>query len=329
MDMKLLTLLRCPTCHGELACYSEKINQKGHVVEGNLRCKTCEIHYPIVRSIPRFVSMENYASSFGYQWNKYKRTQVDTYSKNEHSENRFYAETGWTNESMKDNWILDAGCGNGRFVEVCARADCQVVGVDISSAIDAAGELFANKDNVHLVQASIYELPFAVGAFDKCYCIGVIQHTPDPKLSIQALPTFVKRDGEIALTIYENKPWTKFYGKYLWRPLTKRINKKALLFLIKLLSPVLFPLTEVLFRVPVLKKFFKFAIPYANYVDMPELRSIKKRYEWAILDTFDMLSPAYDNPMTESSVRECLEKAKVKDIKRLPNPGVNVIAQKV
>lgn len=329
MDMKLLNILRCPSCHTELSCYSTKVNLKGRVVEGKLTCKACAKHYPIVRSIPRFVSMENYAASFGYQWNLYKHTQVDTFSKNASSENRFFAETGWTVETMENNWILDAGCGNGRFVEVASRGACEVVGVDISSAIDAAGELFQDRDNVHLVQASLYELPFAAGVFDKCYCIGVIQHTPNPKKSIEALPIFVKKGGDIALTIYENKPWTKFYGKYLLRPVTKRINKRVLLFLIKLLSPVLFPLTEILFRVPLLKKVFKFIIPYANYVDMPELTSMRKRYEWAILDTFDMLSPAYDKPMTEKAVRQSLELSEVTDIKRLPNPGVNVIAQKI
>lgn len=328
MDMKLLNILRCPSCRTELSCYSSKVNLKGRVVEGNLTCKACSKHYPIVKGIPRFVPMENYAKSFGYQWNLYKYTQVDKFSKNGNSENRFFAETGWTEESMKGKWVLDAGCGNGRFVEICSRTDCEIVGVDISSAIDAAGELFQDKENVHLVQASIYELPFAAAAFDKCYCIGVIQHTPNPKKSIQALPVFVKKGGDIALTIYENKPWTKLYGKYWLRPITKRINKKILLFLIKLLSPILFPVTEILFRVPVLKRIFKFIIPYANYVDMPELSSVKKRYEWAILDTFDMLSPAYDKPMTEKAVRQSLALSEVVEVKRLPNPGVNVIAQK-
>lgn len=326
MDMKLLNILRCPTCFNTLNCHSEKVNEKGRVIEGKLICTKCEAHYPIVRGIPRFVPMENYAASFGYQWNLYKYTQVDVYSKNKNSESRFSAETQWTKENMKGNWVLDAGCGNGRFVEVSSRADCQVVGVDISSAIDAAGELFKDRDNVHLVQASIYQLPFAPASFDKCYCIGVIQHTPNPQQSIQALPKLVKEHGQVVMTIYEKKPWTLWYAKYLVRPVTKRMNKKVLLWMIKLLSPILFPLTEVLFRIPVLKKVFKFIIPYANYVDMPELANMKQRYEWAILDTFDMLSPAYDTPMTEKGVRSCLEEVGVKKIKRLPNPGVNIVA---
>lgn len=327
MDLKLLDIIRCPTCYQTLVCHSDKTDDKGLILEGSLECHQCHQFYPIVRSIPRFVSMDNYASSFGYQWNLYKYTQVDKYSKISHSADRFYSETRWTNSSMKDNWILDAGCGNGRFIDVCSREDCQVVGVDISSAIDAAGELFKDRPNVHLIQASLYALPFKQEAFDKCYSIGVIQHTPDPEQSIQELPKLVKKNGQIALTIYERKPWTPFYGKYVVRRLTKRFNKKILLSCIKFLSPILFPVTEILFRVPVLNRVFKFIIPYANYVEMSNL-SIRQRYEWAILDTFDMLSPAYDNPMTETSVRKSLEKMSMNHIQRLPSPGVNMIAIK-
>lgn len=327
MDLKLLDIMCCPECGSDLRCLSEKLNERGGVIEGKLICDGCQIHYPIIKSIPRFVPAENYATSFGFQWNLYKYTQVDAYSKINSSEARFFAETRWTQAEMKDNWILEAGCGNGRFIEVCSRMGGQVVGVDISTAIDAAGELFKDRSNVHLVQASLYALPFKKAAFDKCYSIGVIQHTPDPKKSVRTLPSLIKKNGKLALTIYERKLWTPLYSKYWFRPLTKRMNKKLLLALIKLSSPILFPLTEVLFRIPLLNKFFKFVIPYANYVNMREL-SIKQRYEWAILDTFDMLSPAYDLPMTEAEVRSGLEEEKMRNITRLPNPGVNLIAAK-
>lgn len=320
----MLNILCCPKCEGDLTCTATETSSTGKVIEGSLSCENCSNNYPVVRSIPRFVAMENYAASFGYQWNLYKHTQVDHYSKFNHSEERFYAETKWDDNSLRGNWVLDVGCGNGRFVEISSRHECQVVGVDISSAIDAAGELFKDRENVHLIQASIYELPFKKGAFDKVYCIGVIQHTPDPEKSVKTLPKFVKKGGELALTIYERKPWTPLYGKYLVRPLTKRINKKALLLLIKALSPILFPVTEILFRLPLLGRVFKFLIPYANYVDFKGL-SIAQRYEWAVLDTFDMLSPAFDGPMNEAEVRACLENVNVMNVKRYPNPGVNVV----
>lgn len=325
MDLKLLPLLACPKCQSSLACQATKTDVKEKVLEGTLTCASCQLSYPILRGIPRFVSMENYASSFGYQWNLYKYTQVDSFSNFSGSADRFFAETRWTLDSINHDWIAEIGCGNGRFLEIASRSTAQVVGVDISSAIDAAGELFQERENVHLVQASIYNLPFKKGVFDKLYSIGVIQHTPDPALAIKSLPTFVKKDGQMALTIYEKKPWTLFYAKYLIRPITKRMNKKVLLTTIKLMSPILFPITEVLFRIPKAGKLFQFLIPYANYVNFKDL-SLKQRYEWAVLDTFDMLSPAYDSPMTEAAVRASLQESAVTQIERLSNPGVNVVA---
>ena len=45
---------------------------------------------------------------------------------------------------------------------------------------------------------------------------------------------------------------------------------------------------------------------------------------WAILDTFDMLSPAYDLPLTEACARRSLEKEGIQNITRLSNDGLNV-----
>lgn len=324
MDPKILNFLRCPECLSELSCKVSRQDFKKRIQEGSLDCSACQTSYPIIRGIPRFVALQTYADSFGYQWTLFNRTQLDSYSKLNLSAKRFWAETGWKEEDLENNWVLDAGCGSGRFLEICAETNCQIVGIDMSCAIDAAGELFKNRSNVHLIQASLDHLPFAHASFDKCYCIGVIQHTADPGKCLSLLPKFVKNGGKLAFTIYEKKPWTKFYGKYMLRIFTKRMNKKILLSIIKIFSPILFPLTEVLFRVPYFKKIFQFLIPYANYVDSD--LNLGQRYTWAILDTFDMLSPSYDIPLTENFVRSTLEKTECKNIKRLNTAGLNLIA---
>jgi hypothetical protein len=106
------------------------------------------------------------------------------------------------------------------------------------------------------------------------------------------------------------------------------MNKKALLFMIRLLMPVVFPVTEVLFRIKGLNKLFAFVIPAANYVDNRQL-SIKQRYDWAIMDTFDMLSPYYDQPQTQADAERYLRGAGIGQIRRLTeNPGLNLIGVK-
>jgi hypothetical protein len=88
--------------------------------------------------------------------------------------------------------------------------------------------------------------------------------------------------------------------------------------------PVVFPITSALFRLPVLGKAFRFAIPVANYVDERRLNR-QQRYAWALLDTFDMLSPRYDQPQTQAEVEEALTGAGLVSLERLPNPGLNLI----
>jgi len=304
MKRKLLELLVCPICKGSLTASSET----DPLVEGELGCTECGRSVPVINGIPRFVEDDNYASSFGYQWNLFRKEQIDTFNGTTLSADRFWSETDWTEEQMSGKWVLDAGCGAGRFLDIASRTKGEIVGVDLSNAIDAAKENLADRENVHFVQASIYELPFQDGSFDYCYSIGVIQHTPDRERALRSLAAKVKAGGQLAVTIYPRKPWTRLYSKYWLRPVTKRMKKETLLGLIRGAMPVVFPVTDVLFRVPVLKKLFMFAIPVANYVHEKQLTR-EQRYNWAILDTFDMLSPQFDRPMSEDEARRPLEES--------------------
>ncbi len=327
MRRNLLDILACPRCHGRLSCAATS-EASGQIIAGTLDCAQCARSFPIVNGIPRFVPAEDYAASFGLQWNRFRLEQIDSDNRTRQSAQRFYSETGWTSEWMKNKWLLEVGCGSGRFLEVASRTPAQVVGVDLSAAVEAARETLGSRSNVHLLQASIYELPFRAEVFDGCYCIGVIQHTPDPVRSLQALPSVLRPGGPIAVAIYERRPWTRFHGKYLLRPLTRRMDPKLLLFLVRFFMPLLFPLTEVLFRIPKLGRFFRFGIPVANYVEKRDL-TWRQRYRWAVLDTFDMLSPAYDQPMTEAEVVGALASAGIGGLKRLDNVGVNVVGEKI
>jgi SAM-dependent methyltransferase len=222
--------------------------------------------------------------------------------------------------------VLDAGCGAGRFLDAAAVTNAKLVGVDISSAIDAAKDNLADRQNVHFVQASLYELPFREGAFDYCYCIGVIQHTPDTAASVRAIAKMVKPNGSIAVTIYPRKPWTKLFSKYWVRPITKRLKKETLLRLIEGVMPFGFPVTDVLFRLPLVGRIFMFLIPIANYVHEDRLTR-DQRYAWAVLDTFDMLSPYYDQPMTEAEAAAALEQSDIR-VRRGAGPGVNLVGER-
>ncbi len=294
------------------------------VVTGVLTCRGCEATYAIRNGVPRFVDDGDYAASFGLQWNRFRTTQLDSASGAALSEERLYSETGWTPEWLGGKRVLDAGCGAGRFVEVAAGAGARVVGVDLSSAVEAAAENVARFPNADIVQASLYALPFRRGAFDACYCIGVLQHTPDPQRTLSVLPLVLKERGRLAVVAYERRRWTKFQTKYLIRPLTRRMSKRWLLGVIEWSMPVLFAVTEILFRLPLLGRVFKFAIPVANYTSERRL-SLRQRYRWAMLDTFDVLSPEFDYPQTESDVVRTLAEVGVVDLHRRLTAGLTIV----
>lgn len=323
MKRNLLGILCCPKCRGNLTGPQPG---EAEISEGDLFCDDCGSCYPVINGIPRFVEADNYASSFGYQWNLFRKEQMDSQNGATISADRLWNETGWTPEELKDKWVLDVGCGAGRFLDASSMSEGKVVGIDISSAIDAAKENLKGRENVHLIQASIYDLPFKPGIFDYVYCIGVIQHTPNPVASIKSIAEVVKPEGELAVTIYPRKLWTKLFSKYWIRPVTKRLKKETLLKLIQIVMPVAFPVTDLLFRIPFLGKGFMFLIPVANYVHEKQLNK-NLRYETTILDTFDMLSPAFDQPMTEEEARQPLSESGF-DVTRNTLYGLNLVGKR-
>ncbi len=319
MQDDLLSLLAEPGTQAPLDLV-DAVRDNGHIVSGRLVVKGTQRSYPIVRGIPRFVSDDSYAASFGMQWNKFRDVQVDSETGGTHSVQRFDAETGWTRATLDGKWCLDMGCGAGRFAEVAASRGARLVGLDLSSAIDATAQTLAKYPNVNLVQASALQPPFRHGAFDFAYSIGVIQHTPDPPRVVREVVSCVRPGGQFALTIYARRLWTKLNTKYLIRPLTKRLPADLLLKGIQKSMPLLFPITDRLFRIPLLGKVFQFTIPVANYVHRNDF-SRDQRYAEAVLDTFDMLSPAYDSPMTWNEVEAELKLVNAKSWdfqKRIP-----------
>lgn len=296
----VLEVLAEPGTGAELTLRVDR-HEGSTIVEGSLVSQQTGRAYPIVRGIPRFVSSDNYAASFGAQWNQFQRTQLDSDTGASISRQRFDDETGWTESDLKGKWCLDAGCGAGRFAEVAASKGANLVAMDFSSAIDAAAKTLEGYPNVNLVQGNLLEPPIKFGAFDYSYCIGVIQHTPDPELATHNAVAAAKVGGEFCLTIYARRPWTKLNAKYLIRPLTKRLPQPLLRQAIEKVMPVVFPVADKLFRLPVLGRVAEFTIPAAVYTDRDFLAA-DKRYEEAVLDTLDMLSPQYDSPMTWQEV---------------------------
>ncbi len=281
-----------------------------------LMCADCGHSVPVVRGVGRFVIDDQYTVSFGFQWNRFRQTQLDSYTGIALSRNRLFHVTGWPTR-MEGQEVLEAGSGAGRFTEVLASTGAAVRTFDLSAAVDANYENNGHLPNVTIFQGSIDDIPFPPASFDKVICLGVLQHTPDPDKSFASLAKMVKPGGEIAVDVYSSSLFSLLSWKYVLRPITTRVAQERLFHWVVRAVDLLLPMAVFLRRVggrigarllPILQ--------YSHWGLPPELNR-----QWAILDTFDMYSPAHDHPRSVAQVRRWFEAAGFEQIVAEPGPN--------
>jgi len=305
--------LVCPGCHGDLELAHVELRDAEHIREGMLRCTQCRADYPIIRSIPRFVPEDNYASSFGMQWNLHYRTQYDSYSGLPLSERRFFEETAWARD-LEGERILEAGSGSGRFTEQAAKTGALVVSFDYSSAVEAGFQANGDKPNVLIAQADINKPPLRAAYFDKVFCFGVLQHTADPRRAFHALPPLLKSGGSLVVDVYKKNrlgAWFSFTPapptKYYVRPLTTRIEPQRLYRWIRRYIDLTWSLSRWIGLIPRIGRNINWMLLIADHRNLGLSDEVAK--QWAYLNTFDMLAPRYDLPQRLETVREWFREA--------------------
>ena len=219
-------------------------------MEGQLACQSCADTFPIVRGVPRFAAPETVepdkaatAENFGWQWQHFGQTDA-LY------EDQFL---GWlspvTPEFFAGKLVLEGGCGKGRHTQLAARWGArEVIGVDLSDAVETAFAATRRLDNAHIVQADIYHLPFS-RSFDYAFSIGVLHHLPDPRAGFRSLASKVKGGGYISAWVYgaENNGWITGLIDPLREKFSSRINRRALLHLSKVPTALVYLATKLVY----------------------------------------------------------------------------------
>jgi len=287
--------------------------RRGAILEtAQLTCEGCLATYPVVRCIPRFVPIENYASGFGFQWTMHTKTQYDSYSGMKISEKRFFEETGWPKD-LSGEIILEVGSGSGRFTEQAASTGAFVVSLDYSYAVEANYESNGARENVLIVQGDIYAMPFRTGYFDKVFCFGVLQHTPNVHKAFLALPPMLKPNGELVVDVYKKTFFRTYLAtKYYARRLTGNIEPVHLYQLTRRWIDFMWPISRLISKIPLIGPSINWRLLIPDYSPLGLQGSILK--EWAYLDAFDMLSPRYDAPQTIKTLSYWFQEAGMTDI---------------
>ena len=295
LSSELLGLLRCSACNAPL----------GNPSEG-YQCTNCGRNYPVVRDVPRFVGTQNYAQSFGFQWQRYDRTQLDG-AERCHSEMQFQLKTGFSPGELKGKLVLDVGCGMGRFAEVATRWGARVVGVDLSAAAEVAARNLADRDFIAF-QADVFALPFVPESFDYIYSIGVLHHTPDCEAAVKALPRYLKPGGSLAVWVYSGyNNWYRFSD--LYRRITHRMRPTTLHNILRIAVPFFYSVDRCLRAMP-----GGVGKPLAGLVHHVFPVNRNPDPQWRVLDTFDWYSPKYQSKHTYEQVFHWFESSGLEDL---------------
>ena len=258
MNVRVLAWLRCPACRGELAwaCWSGA----GEIEEGRLECHGCARGFPIINGIPRLLPDEladvvvrfhpeffarhgdalaefvgrargagarreperRTVRSYSYQWRKFREmlTQWEDVFR--------WSVAPLSPAEFEGRLGVDAGCGYGRSLRYASAWGAEMIGLDLSEAIEAARDNLRGHPRVHLVQGDILNPPIAAGAVDFAYTIGVLQHLSDPARALRALRGLLRDGGTLALWVYPRGRGRQIAAFAAMRAVARRLPLRVL-----------------------------------------------------------------------------------------------------
>ncbi len=229
MRTRLLELLRCPAC-GQTFRIVEGDVRQGELSEGALQCEgACRRRVPVRDGVPRMVVDASLGSQerltkdrFGYQWTHFGK-EPETFEAN------FLAYLDPVPPSFFQGKLgLDAGCGFGRHIYQASRFGAEMVGLDMSAAIDVTRRATAALPNVHLVQGDLLNPPLPERTFDFVYSLGVLHHLPEPQRGFESIVRLVKPGGMVMIWVYStSRRWTNLMLESM-RAVTTRLGPRTL-----------------------------------------------------------------------------------------------------
>lgn len=286
--------------------------------DGKISCpKGCL--FSIERGIPRFIPGDNYASAFGLQWQRYQKTQLDSYTGQPISRIRLERCLGMPLEMLKGKVILEVGSGAGRFTELLINNCGFLVSMDLSTAVDANLKNCSGRSPYLLIQANINQSPLPRRYFDLVICLGVIQHTPSPEQTIANLAEHIKPGGRLVIDHYTLRSDLSFIGQYLTmryplRAIIKQLSPALGLKMTTALTAICDPVRKHTSKIPWLDRIAVRLFPsFCYYNQYPELDP-KIVYEMNELDTHDGLTDYYKHFRSLKEIRSCLENLGLVDI---------------
>ena len=136
--------------------------------------------------------------SFGKEWKKFHDFSEEDIEKGGDA----YFDIVSREMIKSDSYVIDIGCGSGRWTKYLHGKTGFIEAIDPSSSIFSADELLKDAENVRLSQCSIDNIPFDDNTFEFALCLGVIHHLPNPQKALTDCVRKIKTGGYILLYVF-------------------------------------------------------------------------------------------------------------------------------
>lgn len=218
------------------------------------------------------------------------------------------------------SYVLDVGCGTGRWTKYLASRVGFIEAVDPSNAIFAADKLLGKTGNVRLSKASIETLPFADETFDFVMSIGVLHHIPNTRQALTDCVKKVKRGGYFFVYLYYNLEGRGFFYKTLFK--TSNLVRRIVSQLPGKIKHFVCDILAIIFYMPFILagRFIKF-LGFKDLAKRMPLHGYQNRSLFMIRnDTLDRFGTRLEQRFSAKQIIEMMESAGLADI--VISPGI-------
>jgi SAM-dependent methyltransferase len=222
MFEKDVDLLRSPGTRRPLRVVEvQETASDGEILEAHLLDAESGLRYPVTNGIPRFVERGTYNGSWDFKWrvldggrglNYRIIDKADpAYQVHDLFDRNGYGGDVYTRATGK--LALDAGCGIGQYsVRLLQEFSPEkLVAFDLTGGVDIFRKIVADRypelrTKLLIVQASVFEPPFATEQFDFIMSLGMLMHTGDTKRALAEVFNVLKPGGTVNFWIYASEP---------------------------------------------------------------------------------------------------------------------------
>ncbi len=210
---------------------------------------------------------------------------------------------------------LEVGIGIGGIADFVARRQgCELIGTDLSYAVDAAYRHFAGNPFLHIVQSSLFAPPVRDGSIDFVYSHGVIHHTYATRAAFDRISRLPKPGGRLYVWVYS--PVQE----------SRTLARRVLMGMERALRPVLWRLpgaAQTLALSPIILLY----VAQKNLLSAAGRRSSTGFYGWREAEhaARDRFTPRFAHRHDDAEVESWFGAAGYRDLKRVrqrPAPAV-------